>query len=74
MEVPRLGIKQELQLPAYTTATATPGQATSVTYTTAYGNSRSLTHWARPGLEPESSQIRSGSFLLIPHGNTQQHF
>ena len=29
--------------------------AASVTYTTAYGNARSLTHWARPGIEPASS-------------------
>ena len=31
MEVPRLGVKSELQLPAYTTV---------------HGNARSLTHWA----------------------------
>ena len=36
MEVPRLGVKLELQLPAYTTATQI--QATSVTYTTAHRN------------------------------------
>ena len=29
----------------------------SVTYTTAPSNSRSLTHWVRPGVEPESSCI-----------------
>ena len=29
--------------------------ATSSTYTTAHGNTRSLTHWARPGIEPTSS-------------------
>ena len=27
MEVPRLGVKEELQLPVYTTATATPDQS-----------------------------------------------
>ena len=37
MEVPRLGVESELQLPAYTTAT-------SATYTTAHGNTGSLTH------------------------------
>ena len=31
MEVPRLGVESELQLPAYATATATQIQATSVT-------------------------------------------
>ena len=30
---------------------------TSVTYTTAHGNTGSLTHWARPGIKPESSRI-----------------
>ena len=46
MDVPRLGVELELQLPAYTTATATLHaiQAASVTYTTAYGNAGSLTH------------------------------
>ena len=30
-------------------------QATSSTYPTAHGSTRSLTHWARPGMEPASS-------------------
>ena len=38
MEVPRLGVKSELQLPAYTTATVTPDPAASEIYTTACGN------------------------------------
>ena len=29
--------------------------AMAVTYTTAHGNARFLTHWARPGIEPVSS-------------------
>ena len=37
MRVPRLGVKWELQLPAYTTA---------------QGKARSLTRWTRPGIEP----------------------
>ena len=32
-------------------------RATSVTYTTAHGNARSLTHLARPGIKPASSWI-----------------
>ena len=40
MEVPRLGVKLELLLPA----TATPDPAVSATYTTARGNTGSLTH------------------------------
>jgi len=42
MEVPRLGFKSELQLPAYTTA---------------HSNTGSLTHWARPGIKSVSSWI-----------------
>ena len=30
-------------------------QALSSTYTTAHGSTRSLTHWARPGIEPTTS-------------------
>ena len=39
------------QLLASITATAMP----CPTYTTAHGNARALTHWARPGIEPVSS-------------------
>ena len=41
-EIPRLGVKVELQLPVYITA---------------HGNSGSLTHWVGPGIEPASSWI-----------------
>ena len=43
MEVPGLGVKHQIW-------------ATSGTYTTACGNTRSLAHWARPEIEPTSSQ------------------
>ena len=49
MEIPRPGVQLELRLPAHNTATTTWIQAASVTYTTAHGNVRSLTRWARPG-------------------------
>ena len=32
----------------------------SVTYTTGHGNTGSLTHWVRPGIEPESSWMLVG--------------
>ena len=60
MEVPRLGVQSELQLPAYTTATATWDRATSATYTTAHGNARSPTQWARPGIKPSTSRFLVG--------------
>ena len=55
MEVSRLGVKLEIQLLAY--AIGTEIQAIYVTYTTAHGNTTSVTHWARPGIEPTSSWI-----------------
>ena len=42
IEVPRLGVEPELQLLACTTA---------------YGNTRSLTHWGKLGIKPTSSEI-----------------
>ena len=51
MEVPRLGIELELQLLAYTTA---------------HGNARSLTHRARPGIEPASSWVLVGLVSAVP--------
>ena len=42
MEVPRLRVQLELQLPAYTTV---------------HGNTRSLAHWVRPWIKPASSWI-----------------
>ena len=35
-------------------------QAISVTYTAAWGNNRSLTQWARPGIKPTSSETTVG--------------
>ena len=57
MEVPRLGVKPELQLPAYTTATIPPDPSGVFDHTTAHGNTRSLTHWARPGSHLASSWL-----------------
>ena len=41
-------------------------QAMSATYTTAHGNTRSLTHWARPAIEPSSSWILVGFVTTEP--------
>ena len=40
--------------------------ASSVTYTTAHGNARSLTHWARPGTEPTTSWFLVGCVSTAP--------
>ena len=57
MEVPRLGSNRSYsRLP-----TPQPQQhqiwATFATYTTAHSNTKSLTHWASPGIEPASLWI-----------------
>ena len=45
--------------------------ATSVTYTAACGNAGSLTHWARPGMEPLTSQgLCRVLNLLSPNRNS----
>ena len=71
MYVPRLGVESQLQLLAYTTATAMQIQAMSVACTTAHGNTGSLTPWARPGIEPTSSWIQVGWFPLHHSRNSE---
>ena len=57
MEVPRLGVELELQLLAYTIATAMgdPGHICDIHHSPQRPNP--LTHWVRPGIEPTSSWI-----------------
>ena len=58
MEVSRLGVGLELQLPSYPKAKQQRQiWAPFATYTTTCGNSGSLTHWVRPGIKPTSSWI-----------------
>ena len=45
-------------------------QATSTTYTTACGNAGSLTHWARPGIEPASLWVLVRCVTTEPQGNS----
>ena len=52
MKVPSLGVESELQLPAYTSATALRDLSLVFDLTTAHGNAGSLTHRARPGIKP----------------------
>ena len=53
-------------LPAYATATAIQVRAESVTYTTAHSNAGSLTHWARPEIEPTTSWFLVGFISMAP--------
>ena len=61
MEVPRLGVKSELQLLAYTTATPTTDAATwdprCLWPTPQLLQRQILTHWMRPGIKPTASWI-----------------
>ena len=63
MEVPRPGVESQLQLPAYTTATAMPYLSHVCT---AHGNAGSLTHWVRPGIESETSWFTVGYVSTVP--------
>ena len=51
MEVPRLGVKSELQL---------------LVYATVHSNARSFTHWSRPGIEATSSWMPVGFVTSVP--------
>ena len=48
--------------------------ATSVTYTTAGGNAKCLTHWARPGMEPTASWTLRWVFNLLSHNRNSHIF
>ena len=74
MEVPRLGVESELQLPAYARITATWIWAVSATYTTDHSNTRSLTHWVRPGIKLTSSWILVGFVNCWKEGNSWAFF
>ena len=75
MEVPRLAVESELQLRLR--PTPQPQQhripATSVTHTIACGNARSLTHWARPGIKPSSSQRQCQILNPMSHNRNSKY-
>ena len=54
MEVPRLGVELELQLPAYPPATATPDPSHVCNLHHSSQRARFSTHWARTGIKPVS--------------------
>ena len=57
MEVPRLGVKLELQLQAYPTAIATWDLSYVCDLHHSSWQAGSRTHWVRPGIEPACSWI-----------------
>ena len=48
-------------------------QAASVTYTRVHGNTGSLSHWERPGIEPASSRILVGFISTVPQWELLTH-
>ena len=66
MEVPRLGVELELQLPAAATARAKQDRS----HITAQSNTGSLTHGAGPEIKPKSAWILVGFITVEP----QQEF
>ena len=74
MEVTKLGVESQLQLPAYTAATAARYLSHIWTYTTAYGNAGSWTHWARPGIKSSSSWILVWFITAEPQQELQNFF
>ena len=75
MEIPRQRVELGLQLPTHTTATPTWDPSCICTYTTALGNTGSLTHWMGPGIEPVSSWILVGFVSAEPQQNSHYpHF
>ena len=73
MKVPGLGVKLELQLQAYTTATAT-WDAACATYATACSDAGSLTHWVRPEMEPVSPWSLCWVLNPLSHNENSQNF
>ena len=60
MEDPRLGSNQSCSCWSTPDTQQRGIWAASATYTTAHGNTESLTHWARPGIEPSTSWFPVG--------------
>ena len=60
MEVPRLGTNGSCSHQPMPEPQQCWIQAASATYTTGHGDAGSLTHWARPGIEPVSSWMLVG--------------
>ena len=72
MEVPGPGVKLELQLQPMPQPQEHRIQAVSATYATACGNSGSLTHWAKPRIEPSSSHTQHQVLNPLSHNKNSQ--
>ena len=66
MEVPSLGVKLEVQLPAYARATTMPGPSCICDLHHTHGNAESSIHWVRLGIKPMSSWFLVGLISAEP--------
>ena len=64
MEVPRLGVQSELQLPAFATATQDSSCVCDLHHS--HSNVRSLAHLVRSGMEPTTSWFLVGFVSAAP--------
>ena len=71
MEVPRLGVDQSCSCRPTPEPQQCQIQAVSATYTTAQGNTGSLTHGARPGIEPTSAWLLVRFVSAVPQWELQ---
>ena len=67
MEVPEPGVELELQLRPLPQPEQHGIRATSLSYTTAWGNAGSLTQWVRLGIKPTTSGRQCQVFNLLSH-------
>ena len=66
MEVPRLGLNSSCSCWSTQQLQHCQTWAASATYTTAHGNARTPTQWARPGIKPVSSWMLVRFFSTEP--------
>ena len=74
MEVPRLGIQSELQLPAYSRAAVMPDLSCICNPNQAHNNAGSLTHWARSGINPATSWFLVRLVSAVPRRELPECF
>ena len=74
MEVSRLGVELEIHLRPMTQPWQHGIWATSTTHAIACGNTRSLTHWVRPEVEPTSSQTLCHVISQLSHNRNSWIF
>ena len=67
MEVPRLGSNQSCSFQPTPQPQQCQIPATAATYNTVCSNAGSLTHWARPGIQPTYSQIPHQVLNMLSH-------